>query len=93
MAFARIIGMKQNLVFATLVAATAAALSWYAPQNVRGAGETDFAVRDQLVADIAAQQEVLSANQTKIDAKLAEIEENIRVARIYSSRSGKGPTQ
>jgi hypothetical protein len=40
-----------------------------------------------LVKAVQAQQAQIAANQTKIDAKLAEVTETVRVARIYSSRS------
>ena len=41
----------------------------------------------QLVKEVQAQQLEIAANQTKIEEKLAEIAEAIRVARIYSSRT------
>jgi len=40
----------------------------------------------QLLNDITAQQVTIADNQTKIDAKLASIGENIRQARIYAGR-------
>ncbi len=40
-----------------------------------------------LVKEVQAQQSQIVANQTKIDAKLADLAETLRVARIYSSRS------
>ena len=39
-----------------------------------------------LAKEVQAQQSQIVANQTKIDAKLAELAELIRVARLYSSR-------
>ena len=42
----------------------------------------------QLVAEIAAQQAKMTANQQAIDQKLAAIEENMRLARIFVSRGG-----
>lgn len=41
------------------------------------------------VKEIQAQQAAMAANQTQIEEKLAAVTEAIRVARIYSSRSGK----
>ncbi len=44
---------------------------------------------DQVLAlakQVQEQQSQIVANQTKIDAKLAELAELIRVARLYSSR-------
>jgi hypothetical protein len=40
-----------------------------------------------LVKEVQAQQSQIVANQTKIDAKLADLAETLRVARIFSSRS------
>lgn len=39
-----------------------------------------------LVKDVQTQQSQIIANQTNIDAKLAEVAEAVRVARIFSSR-------
>jgi hypothetical protein len=39
-----------------------------------------------LVKEVQAQQLEIAANQTKIAAKLADVAEAIRVARIYTSR-------
>ena len=47
----------------------------------------DFALM-QLVNDVSTQQATISDNQAKIDAKLAAIGENIRLARIYVGRGG-----
>ena len=46
----------------------------------------------QIVAfakEIQAQQALIAENQTKIDAKLAKIAEVLRLAKIYTSRSGQ----
>ncbi len=40
-----------------------------------------------LVKEVQAQQSQITANQTKIDAKLTDLAETLRVARIFSSRS------
>ncbi len=40
----------------------------------------------QLVKEVQAQQTEIAANQTKIETKLAEVAEAVRIARIYSSR-------
>ena len=40
-----------------------------------------------LIKEVQAQQAQIVANQTKIDGKLTDLAETIRVARIYSSRS------
>ena len=40
------------------------------------------------IREVQAQQAVIAENQAKIEQKLAAVMEEIRVARIYSSRSG-----
>ena len=42
-----------------------------------------------LIKEVAAQQAEIADNQTKIDAKLAELAETMRVARIFAGRTGK----
>lgn len=41
-----------------------------------------------MVKEIQAQQAQIAKNQAEIEAKLAVVAEAVRVARIYSSRSG-----
>ena len=41
-----------------------------------------------LVQEVQAQQAQITANQDKIDSKVAEIGEAIRVARIFAGRGG-----
>jgi hypothetical protein len=40
-----------------------------------------------LIKEVQQQQIEIAANQTKIEAKLAELAETVRIARIYSSRT------
>jgi hypothetical protein len=42
-----------------------------------------------LMKEVQAQQIQLADNQAKIDAKLADLAEAIRVAKIYASRGGR----
>jgi hypothetical protein len=42
-----------------------------------------------LVQQVQSQQAQISANQDKIDSKLAEVAEAVRVARIFAGRGGK----
>jgi hypothetical protein len=42
----------------------------------------------QEVGDLKTQEAQLLDNQTKIEAKLADISKSVRVARIFMSRSG-----
>lgn len=41
------------------------------------------------IRELQTQQAAIADNQTKIDEKIAGVIEAVRVARIYSSRSGK----
>ena len=42
-----------------------------------------------LIKELRAQQAAMTANQAKINEKLASLAETIRVARIFSSRGGR----
>ena len=42
-----------------------------------------------LIKEMQAQQTQIAENQTKIEAKLAEVAETIRVARIFAGKAGK----
>ena len=42
-----------------------------------------------LVQEVQGQQAQIAANQEKIESKLAEVSEAVRVARIYAGRGGK----
>lgn len=59
-----------------------------APPTVRGEGAADEPAVTALLAEVAAQQAVIAENQTKIDAKLATVAENVRVARLFVARGG-----
>ncbi len=58
------------------------------PTKSSGQAAGDEQALAQLVAEIAAQQAKIVANQQAIDQKIAAIEENMRVARIFVSRGG-----
>ena len=42
-----------------------------------------------LVQEVQAQQAQIAANQEKLDSKLAEVNEAVRLARIFAGRGGK----
>lgn len=42
-----------------------------------------------IVKEVQTQQAQIADNQTKIEAKLVELAETIRVARIFAGKSGK----
>ena len=58
------------------------------PTRSPGQAPGDEQAIAQLVTEIAAQQAKIVANQQVIDQKLAAIEENMRLARIFVSRGG-----
>lgn len=62
-----------------------ASLALAQPTNQTPAADPQIS---QLVAELRAQQELITANQSKIEERLVAIAEAVRVARIYSSRSG-----
>ena len=68
------------------IAALIGALS--SPTRSPGQAPGDEQAIAQLVTEIAAQHARIVANQQVIDQKLAAIEENMRLARIFVSRGG-----
>ena len=57
-----------------------------APLPSKGEAGTEDAALAALLGDVATQQAAIIDNQTKIDAKIAIIAENVRLARIFVSR-------
>jgi hypothetical protein len=86
--FAYRAGMKPKPL--SIYACCAAALGvWLVlPEPSRGETPVDNAAVAALVADLAKQQALIAENQAKIDAMLASITEDVRVARIFAGRSG-----
>jgi len=78
----------KSILFGGMTAAFLWAVSF--PSPCSGQAPAEDQALAQLVAEIAAQQAKMVANQQAIDKKLAVIEENIRVAWIFVSRGGKG---
>ncbi len=78
------VGLNQmkRFLFATLlmIAVSLSSLDAQAP------GQKEDQTIYQLVKEVQAQQTEIAANQTKIETKLAEVAEAVRIARIYSSR-------
>jgi hypothetical protein len=60
----------------------------FAPNHSRGQAGSDEVAIAALIEELAVQQVLLTENQTKIDAKLATIAEDVRLARIYVARGG-----
>lgn len=77
---------KPMILLGVLAAAAIGALSFPSPSSGQAAGDEQAIA--QLVNEIAGQQTKILTNQQAIDQKVALIEENLRVARIYISRGG-----
>ena len=74
--------MKKLMLMATLaLVATSIGAQSNAPDDSKEV--------EALLKEVQAQQIVIAENQTKIDARLVNLAEAIRVARIYSSRGGR----
>ena len=77
--------MKRTISFVALALVTLAMTS--------GSGQTPGTREDEqllaLISEVQAQQVRITENQGKIDAKMAEVMEAIRVARIFAGRGGK----
>jgi NADH:ubiquinone oxidoreductase subunit E len=64
----------------------AGALSIISSTSAQAPAQKDDQALLQLIEEVQMQQLEIAANQTKIEARLADIAEAIRIARIYSSR-------
>jgi hypothetical protein len=74
----------QRISLAILLTVTPLALLSSAPQVPDP--ENEHRQLLALVKEVQAQQAQIVANQTKIDAKLADLAETLHTARIFSSR-------
>lgn len=87
--------MKSKPIFLAMICAGVVALSLLAP--VLSTGQTvstgqignDSKTLSALLQEVQIQQKTIADNQAKIDEKLAAVAENIRQARIYTSRGGR----
>jgi hypothetical protein len=73
------------LAFCGLLAA--AANSFFGPAQAQTASVADIKATAAAIQTLEDQQKTITDNQGKIDDKLADIAENVRVARLYSSRA------
>ncbi len=83
--------MKAQTFFIPALSLSALAAVLLTPMPLQGQAASlpaDDAAITAVLAEVAAQQAAIIANQTKIDAKLATISESVRVARIFVSRGG-----
>ena len=77
---------KPIILLGAAALAIIGALSSPSPSCGQAPGDDQAIV--QIVTEIAGQHAKIAANQQAIELKLATIEENLRVARIYVSRGG-----
>jgi len=60
---------------------------------VSGSAQNPVSEKEQrlqsIIQEVQTQQAQIAANQEKIDSKLAEVAEAVRVARIFAGRGGK----
>ncbi len=58
------------------------------PRESSAQAGADDPLLTPVITELGKQQDLIVANQVKIDEKLATIAENVRVARIFVSRGG-----
>ena len=79
--------------FAAMTTAIAFATGWIVAPNGHSQAPsttTNNAALNALLSKVKSQQDEMAANQTKIEAQTAQLEETLRQAKIYSARSGSG---
>ena len=64
-----------------------AASTFLAPAQAQTATVADIKATAEAIQALQDQQKTITDNQAKIDAKLATIAENVRVARLFASRA------
>lgn len=80
--------MNAQKLLLTLLCASAMAGAWLFPISSTAQADLSDSQLSTSLQEVQAQQKLISDNQAAIDTKLAAIQEQIRVARIYVSRSG-----
>jgi hypothetical protein len=75
---------KSILLCGAAAAAIVGALSFPAPSS--GQAPDDARAIAALVTEIAGQHDKMAANQQAMEIKIASIEENLRLARIFTTR-------
>jgi hypothetical protein len=74
----------------TLAVCAFAGVAVLLPGNSAGQADTDDLKLQRALADVAAQQKLISENQAKIDETIAAVAEQVRQARIFAGRAGGG---
>jgi aspartokinase-like uncharacterized kinase len=72
------------------IAAGVVLAALFAPQDSTGQTAAPDAQTAALIQEIRAQQKTLTENQAAIDQKIADLAEQLRMAKIFVSRTGKG---
>jgi hypothetical protein len=80
--------MNPKSVLTVALASVALASALLAPPRSSGQAAVDDPALTALLNEVTTQQATVADNQTKIDAQLAAIGENLRLARIYVGRGG-----
>ncbi len=80
--------MKKNYVLIALTTIGTALILFVSPLRTHGQSEVQGAQIDLLLQEVSQQQITIANNQAIIDEKLAAIDEELRVARIFVSRAG-----
>jgi hypothetical protein len=82
--------MKPKSLALTLAGcAVLAAAALFPVESSGQANAEEEAQVQQALAEITAQQTILTENQAKIDEKVGLVAEEIRIARIFAGRAGK----
>jgi hypothetical protein len=81
-------GMNAKSLLVVALAGAAFGSALLAPTRSNGQAAADDPALTVLLNDVTVQQTTLAENQARIDAKLASIGENLRLARIFVGRGG-----
>ena len=81
--------MKTPLSYLAALASAALIVLVGAPASSRGqTGASPEEITANLIVEIIAQQTVLVENQTKIDERIGQVAEEVRLARLNVARGG-----
>ncbi len=84
----KLFAMKKNCVLFALMTVGTVLTLFVSPLRTHGQSEAQGNQIDLLLQEVGQQQITIANNQAIIDEKLAAIDENLRVARIFVSRAG-----
>ena len=78
--------MRSLKLLGVCVLLAAAANSFLGPARAQSGTVSDLKATAAAIQALAEQQKTISDNQDKIDAKLADVAENVRIGRLYAKR-------